>query len=178
MRPSTEFTESENRFCALILAKEKGLRQYLQDNRLPDEIDALKLFRFLSGIKNSLGNINNDIAFAATLIIKSYLKERFSIIDFDAGGKAQGAPGIDIEAKTADGKTIIGELKTTKPYQPGFGAAQRTSIIKDLDRLSRTIADYRFMFVTDDEAFLALSGNSFKSRLNGIELVNLIQAIR
>ncbi|MBX3514560.1 MAG: hypothetical protein KIT15_04685 [Xanthobacteraceae bacterium] len=177
MKQSADYTEAENRFCSSIAAKDSALRQYLEENKLPEEINALQLFSFLTGIKNALGNINNDIAFAATLIIKIYLRERFNIVDFDAGGKAQGAPGIDIEAKTSDGKVIVGELKTTKPYQPGFGAAQRTSIIKDLDRLSRTKADYRFMFVTDEEAFLALSGSSFRSRLEGIELVNLTKVV-
>jgi hypothetical protein len=41
---------------------------------------------------------------------------------------------MDIEAITLDGLIIVGELKTTEPYQPGFGAQQRTMIMKDLDR--------------------------------------------
>jgi hypothetical protein len=60
---------------------------------------------------------------------------------------------MDIEAITLDGLSIVGELKTTKPYQPGFGAQQRTMILKNHDRPQSTAADCRIMFVTDAEAF-------------------------
>jgi hypothetical protein len=72
---------------------------------------------------------------------------------------------MDIEARTVDGLVIVGELKTTKPYQPGFGAQQRTMILKDLDRLQSTVADYRLMFVTDSEAFRTLERSSPPARL-------------
>ena len=85
-----------------------------------------------------------------------------------------GAPGIDIEARTTDGKVIVGELKTTKPYQPNFGAAQRTTILKDLMRLAKTNAYYRFLFVVDPEAYRALSHSSFASQAPGIEVVDLV----
>jgi hypothetical protein len=98
----------------------------------------------------------------------------FAITNFDPGRKAQGAPGIDVEAQTADGKTIIGELKTTKPYQPGFGAAQRTSILKDIKRLAGSKADHRFMFVVDPDAYKALSHSSFATQAPGIEVVDLV----
>lgn len=175
MSSQINFTDHEKRLCAVISQKEKRLREYLNENQLPEDIKAVEWFQFLVGAKNILGNINNDISFTATLIIKSFLKNRFSIEDFDAGAKAQGAPGMDIEAKTIDGKVIVGELKTTKPYQPGFGAAQRTSILKDLAKLAKAPADYRFMFVTDDEAFTALSRSVFASHLVDIEVVNLMQ---
>ena len=171
-----EFTQAESRFCNSILEKQNALRLFLAENELRTDIDPVAWFHLLNDIKGILGNLNNDIAFIATLLIKSYLKEKFSIIDFDAGGKAQGAPGIDIEAKTADGKIIVGELKTTKPYQPGFGAAQKTSILKDMNRLASTQADVRLMFVTDADAYQALTTSRFKQEFPSVEVVNLVKA--
>jgi hypothetical protein len=86
----------------------------------------------------------------------------------------QGAPGIDIVAKTTGGKMIVGELKTTKPYQPGFGAQQRTMILKDLNRLASSTADDRLMFVIDVETFRTLCGKNFSSRAPGVEVVDLV----
>jgi hypothetical protein len=48
---------------------------------------------------------------------------------------------VRLRAQTSDGRKIIGELKTTKPYQPGFGAQQRSMILKDLARLATLPAD-------------------------------------
>ena len=56
-----------------------------------------------------MGNLNNNVGFVATLLVKAYTERRFAITDFDAGAKAQGAAGIDIVAKTGDGKMIVGE---------------------------------------------------------------------
>jgi hypothetical protein len=69
---------------------------------------------------------------------------------------------------------VVGELKTTKPYQPGFGAAQRTHILKDLARLATSSADHRFMFVVDPNAYRTLCTRSFASRAPGVEVVDLI----
>jgi hypothetical protein len=129
---------------------------------------------YLNGVKDALGNLSNDISFVATLLIKDYLRARFDISDFDAGGKAQGAAGLDIAARTPRGRTIVGELKTTKPYQPGFGAQQLSQILKDLNRLEGTAADHRIMFVTNDEAFRTLCGKRFAARAPGVEIVNLV----
>ena len=100
-------------------------------------------FSYLTGIKAALGNLSNDLGFVATLLVKHYL-EHFAIIDFDAAAKAQGAAGVDIEAATADGRTIAGELKTTTPYQPsiltscppwGRARSSPTSFSRDQSRL-------------------------------------------
>lgn len=168
-------TKLEHLFCKSILQKQNDLHKFIGHNEIDEaNFDPAAWFHFLIGIKDVLGNINNDVAFMATLLIKQYLNDRFSIIDFDAGSKAQGAPGIDIEAKTPSGKTIIGELKTTRPYQPGFGAAQRTSILKDMTRLETTAADFKFMFVTDSDAFAILTSGRFKADFKTVEIVNLI----
>jgi len=167
-------SDAEERHYKIIRAKDRELRAFFDKHSLADPGDARLWLSYLNTVKHILGNINNDVSFLATLLIKQYLKQRFSIIDFDAGAKAQGAPGIDIEAKTPDGKVVVGELKTTKPYQPGFGAAQRATIIKDLTRLAASKADYRFMFVIDAEAFKALAHKTLMALAPGIEVINLV----
>ena len=174
MAETQRITPAEERFCQSIRAKDLTLRSFLDRERLYDPVDATHWLRYLLGIKHALGNLNNDIGFVATLLAKAYLNRRFGIADFDAAGKAQGASGIDISARATDGRTVVGELKTTKPYQPGFGAAQRTSILKDLARLANTTADFRFMFVIDPDAYRALCKSNFASKAPGVEIVDLI----
>jgi len=168
------FTPAENSYCEKIHAKDRTLRGFLEENSLSDPIDARQWLIFLTGIKHALGNLNNDVGFVATLLVKDYLVRRFGILGFDAAAKPQAASGIDVEAMTPDGKTIVGELKTTRPYQPGFGAQQRTTILKDLARLSSVTADHRFMFVIDPDAFQMLCRKTFASRAPGVEVVDLL----
>jgi hypothetical protein len=170
----TQLTGAEARFRDAIREKDRNLRAFLNVNGLSEPLDPMRWLTFLSGIKNTLGNINNDLGFIATLLVKNYLERRFQIVDFDAAAKAQGASGIDIDAKSLDGKRIAGELKTTKPYQPGFGANQRVSILKDLTRLATTEAEHRFLFVIDPDAFNALRAKSFASKAPGVEVVDLV----
>jgi hypothetical protein len=168
------FTEAERAMCAVLSTKDEKLRDFLSNNRLDQISDPRKWLAYFAGIRSVLGNLSNDVSFVSTLLVKEFLFERFSIRDFDAARKPQGAPGIDIEARTAEGHSIVGELKTTTPYQPGFGAAQRTSILKDISRLSKTKADYRFMFVIDADSYRTICSKSFASRMLGVEVVNLV----
>jgi hypothetical protein len=170
----SDLTPGEQSFCKAIRNKDRALRSFLEANNLIDPVAANDWLRYLSGVKRALGNLNNDVGFVATLLVKDYLKRRFAIRDFDAAGKRQGAPGIDIEAWTAQGDSVIGELKTTIPYQPGFGAAQRTAILKDIARLAASTARHRFMFVIDPESFQTLCGKGFAARAPGVEVVDLV----
>ena len=167
-------TDAEQRYVRHIEAKDTALREFLGRDSMPEVGQAQELLRYLTGIKTALGNLNNDLGFVATLMIKTYLARRFGVENFDAASKPQGAAGVDIEAVTPTGAKIIGELKTTRPYQPGFGAAQRTSIIKDLERLAGSTAAHRLMFVVDRDAFVALCRPSLAGRCPGIEIVELI----
>ena len=174
MTEKSSLTPEEAKFCEAIYAKDRALREFMNSNRLTDPVDPGHWLTYLTEIKHTLGNINNDVSFVATLLIKEFLHQRFRITDFDAGGKPQGAPGIDVSTITPDGKVVVGELKTTKPYKPGFGAQQRKTILKDLDRLATTTADHRFMFVIDTDAFQTLCGKTFATRAPGVEVVNLV----
>ena len=174
MTEKPHLSSAEAAACDAIKAKDRDLRAFLSSNELAEPIEPGGWLQYLTNLKHNLGNLNNNVGFVATLLVKAYLERRFAITDFDAGAKAQGAAGIDIVAKTGDGKMIVGELKTTKPYQPGFGAQQRTTILKDLNRLARTTADHRLMFVIDADTFQTLCGKNFSSRAPGIEVVDLV----
>lgn len=167
------YTKAESRASSAIFQKDRYLREYLASNRLYIDGDPAQWLTYLTDFKNLLGNVSIDVGFVATLLVKRHLAERFGI-DFDAAAKAQGAAGIDIEVRTPDGQRIVGELKTTKPYQPGFGAQQRTMMIKDLQRLAAADADYRLMFVTDPDTFAILCRPRWTARAPGIEIVDLI----
>lgn len=167
-------TTAESRYCEAISEKDQALRAHLASNNFPASAGPRDWLQYLAGIKSVLGNINNDLGFVATLLVKQYLMERFGVTDFDAAGKPQGSSGVDIRARTPGGQTIVGEIKTTKPYQPGFGAAQRTSMLKDLARLAASTATHRIMFVIDPDAFAALCKPTFSSRAPGVEIVDLL----
>jgi hypothetical protein len=169
-----QLTLAEVKACEVIRGKDGALRNFLAGNALADPVEAVQWLSYLVGIKHALGNLNNDVSFVATLLVKKYLQQRFAITNFDAGGKAQGAGGLDVQATTADGKVIAGEIKTTRPYQPNFGAAQRMSILKDLARLASTEADHRLMFVIDPDAFEALSRKSYGLIAPGLEVIDFI----
>ncbi len=171
----TKLTSNEERYCRAIETKLEALERHLQSNALSQPINARVWLFHLSGIKSALGNINNDMSFVASLLIKEFLEAEYGCVDFDAARKPQGAAGPDVVATAADGSTIVGELKTTTPYQMGFGAAQRLSILKDLDRLASSVADHRLMFVVDPDSFDTLCHhNSFAFRAPGVRVVDLI----
>ena len=86
------FTAAEERFCETIKEKDRTLRSFLQNKVLPERIDAREWLAYLIGIKSALGNMNNDLGFVATLLVKHYLQERFGV-SIDAAGKPQGASG-------------------------------------------------------------------------------------
>jgi hypothetical protein len=109
------FTPAEEGFRRTIQTKDVALRSFLEHNHLTDYDDVTHWLHYLTGIKDALGNLSNDIGFVATLLVKTYLRDRFGISDFDAAGKPQGASGVDTKARTPDGKLVIGELKTFRP---------------------------------------------------------------
>lgn len=62
---------------------------------------------------------------------QEYLCEQHTFDDLDITSKAQGAPGLDIDEKTLDGKRIIGGIKTNNPYKENdLGANQKNHLRK------------------------------------------------
>ena len=117
--------------------------------------------------------MSNDLGFFATLMAKQFLSRRH-YVEFDAAAKAQGAPGLDIDTQTRDGRRVIAEIKTTVPYLgTDFGAQQATSIKKDIVKLNSASADYKYFFVTDASAFKALKAKRYLVSTVGIRIVLL-----
>jgi hypothetical protein len=165
-------TPAEERYLSTIHAKVTALRSFLGDGGPSGK--AAELFDYLTALKNTLGNLNNDVSFVATLLVKAFLRERFGI-EFDAALKPQGAAGADIECTVDDGTRVLAEIKTTKPYQAGFGANQKKEILKDLVRLATSNAEHRFMFVTDVDSYRTLCSKAFASYAPGVEIVDLVR---
>lgn len=169
-------TSNEIAYCNDILAKIETLRSFLAHNTftLDQAEDAKEFFSYLNRVPAIVGNISNDISFAATRLAGAYLADRFGITHFDAGAKAQGAPGWDIEARTADGTTICCELTTLRPCYPGCGEAQKSKLKNDLRKLAASEAAIKLMMVTDSDTFDALCKPGFARYTQGVEIVDLI----
>ena len=166
--------ENEIRYLKAVQNKDRRLRDFLNSQPFPNTPSSETLFQYLTEIKSILGNHHNDISFVASLLAKDFLTERFEGLRWDAAEKAQGAAGLDIDLGWNDLR-IIGEIKTTVPYQKGFGAQQKAAIKKDLKKLRENEAAHKFMMVTSDEAYETLKGEKFRPLLDKIEVVNLIQ---
>jgi hypothetical protein len=92
-------------------------------------------------MKAIVGNASNDMSFIAALMAKDYLYSTLPMVDYDAGLKPQGAPGLDIDERTSDGRRVVGEIKTTTPYNgPDLGAQQKAMFAKDFDKLNAASA--------------------------------------
>lgn len=89
-------SQGEERFCETIRAKDSALRAFLAANSLTNPININQWLRYLTDIKNCLGNLNDDLSFMATL--------GFKLGTLTALLNRKGAPGIDLECQAADGK--------------------------------------------------------------------------
>lgn len=162
-----------------IAAKMNSIQSFFKDYRQNDfeEIDVLTQFEDVSELRRLLGNIDNDRSFLACLLMKDFLQNRHALVDFNIGLKAQGAPGLDLDAITEDGKRIIGELKTTSPYgENDLGANQKTSFLGDFAKLNNNEADTKYFFVTDERTFTIVK-SKYNQYLEGVTLVLLPQGI-
>ncbi len=156
-----------------IKLKISTLKKYVNENSF-EELNYRELFSYMESFKSMLGNYNNDISTLGCLMAKEYILNNHKFkVEFDILRKLQGASGLDIDEVTINGERIIGELKTTFPYkEKHFGAMQKLSINKDIDKLVNEIADYKYFFVTGMESFKILKSEFEISKYN-IELVYL-----
>lgn len=150
------------------------LTSFFTQNSPPLSDSPVDWYDYLAQFKNKLGNVNNQISFIATLLAKSYLMTNFDLIPFEAADKAQGAPGLDIDAKTKSGQRIIAEIKTTHPYKDNnLGAQQVASFQKDAEKLHQAPADIKFFFVTDSQTFTLMKKTKYISMFSNINIVYL-----
>lgn len=169
------YTELEQAYRNSVREKLSSLKSYLAKQSVHDEQSPGSWYHHLNQIKQILGNINNDVSFIATLLAKLYLHKKFGLIEFDAAEKPQGAPGLDIDIWLSQKARIVGEIKTTTPYNgPEFGAQQKTSFEKDFAKLAAVDAKYKFMFVTEDTSFKILCRPTYAAKLSGVKVVQLV----
>ncbi len=168
-------TEREKRYRQAIREKLANAKLVLDSATVDDEGSPAEWYSALNELKQTLGNINNDISFIVTLLAKLYLKKRFGLFDFDAAAKPQGAPGLDIDEILPDSRRVVCEIKTTTPYiRSDFGAQQKTSFDKDFRKLADAEAGLKFMFVTEDATFKILCRPRYAAKLSGVAVVQLI----
>jgi hypothetical protein len=92
---------------------------------------------------------------------------------FDAAAKAEGAPGLDIDLFTSDRRRIIDEIKTTEPYLLNdFGAQQKQRFRDDFEKLNKTQADVKYLFVTEVRTHQILL-KKYASEIPGVRIVLL-----
>lgn len=165
-------TPSERAYLAAVHNQLERLQALLRE--IPDaDADAEDWFRFLAVMKAIQGNASNDLSFVATLLARDYLTYTLPLRLFDATAKPQGAPGLDIDQRTADGRRVVAEIKTTTPYQGSdLGAAQKKSFAADFAKLAAAEAEHKFLFVTDERTFEVL-GRRYRPALAGVNVVLL-----
>jgi hypothetical protein len=103
-----------------------------------------------------LGNHYNFTSLLAGILARRYLEKRFPGLKYDSAKKAQGAKGLDIDVIGESGERIIGEIKTTVPLEQAnndFGATQKKAIKDDIKKLKKEVADYKFLFLTDEDSY-------------------------
>jgi hypothetical protein len=81
------------------------------------------------------GNTSNDLSFVGLLTPKAYLMRTLPLQPFDVAAKAQGAPGLDVDARTTDGRRVVGELNDHPYLGTALGAQQRWTFEKDFAKL-------------------------------------------
>lgn len=114
----------------------------------------------LIGLKSVLSNVNNMLTYKTTLSFVNWLsqKRNFTTVQKDSiiqqiDSISPNANGYDVDI--SEPERILAEVKTTIPINnsKGFGSAQRKSIIKDLQKLSRpeNSSALKFMVLLDNE---------------------------
>ena len=149
-------TDREQKRFREVLSVFQRVREFLC-NMTPDSEDVRTWLRYLTLLKALQGNSSNDMSFLACLLAKQYLEARHGPLGLDAGAKAQGAAGLDIDVNTAGGARIVAEVKTITPYRVrDFGANQRSAFKKDFAKLHAAVAAHKYLFVTDSVAYQVL----------------------
>ena len=176
---SKELSYEEINYIEGLSNKMEKIRGFLSDNMVSDFSDkgVVEQYESLKGFRRIIGNIDNDLSFLGCLLIKEFLIQSHSFYELNMALKPQGSPGLDVDETTIDGKRVIGELKTTYPYQENdLGANQKSNFIKDFEKLQQNVADYKYFFVTELKTF-DIVRSKYSKYLKGIHLVLLPQAL-
>jgi CobQ-like glutamine amidotransferase family enzyme len=149
---TTKLTQNESEALKTTAKKLCELRDFLDSYPLDEKLDLRRLKTAVEQIQEIQGNLSNDGSLIACVLARQFLQRRFEIPAFDAAAKPQGAPGLDVDVLTSSQKRIIGEIKTTVPYERNrrdLGANQKATFIKDFEKLEGKEAHHKFFFVTN-----------------------------
>jgi len=136
------------------------------------EKNIYSFFENLEKIKQLLGNFDMDLSYVACIMAQNFLAKEFGEI-IDITNKSQGANGLDLD-RVIKGKRVIAEIKTTNPCNGNnFGSNQITNIKKDINRLEKEEADYKYFFVTNKQTEELIKEKILK-RSSDIKIINLI----
>ena len=168
-----ELTSGERTYLNSIKDRINNLSSFLTRQPSPSATtEVAEWYTFLAALKEILGNASNGVSFVATVMAKQYLMRTLPLASFDAASKPQGAPGLDIDEKTVDGKRVIAEIKTTVPYLGSELGAQKAAFKKDFEKLKSAQADYKFFFVTEPSTFEVVK-RRYSEQLQGVTVVLL-----
>lgn len=166
-----DLTVLERQYKNKIVENLKALRKLLNELPLYSESSTETLFEQVSLFKLTQGNINNASSFLAVLLAKRYLCSKLALKPFDCAEKPQGAPGLDLDLTTEDGRRLIAEVKTTEPYMRNdLGAQQRATFLRDFDKLNNTSADLKYFFVSEHRTF-DLMKRKYAQKIPGVIVV-------
>lgn len=177
MSNTTKLTHNESEALKATEQKLSDLRDCLNSWPLDENLDLCRLKRAVEQVQEIQGNLANDGSLIACVLARQFLQQRFDIPAFDAAAKPQGAPGLDVDVLTASQERIIGEIKTTVPYERhrrDLGSNQKESFLKDFKKLEGNEAQHKFFFVTSPfthEVVSARYGNRLRDQ--NIKLVLL-----
>lgn len=170
----TQYTENEQNYLRETQQIIKDLRLHLAKAEPDIKTEPEIWLEYLSQIREIQGNIANRSSFIATLLVKSFLEEKFGeqFATFDAATKKQGANGLDIDVQLLDGTRVIGEIKTTGPGKQR--AEQLKNWRKDIQKLQKEQADYKYFFVINKDSYDAAQKKFAKElRESNIEVIQL-----
>lgn len=168
-------TAAEEHQLSSIAEKLANIQEFLSTVDIRQERCNLEdWYKTVSAVKRLLGNFDNDVSFIACLMAKQFLSIRHDLELIDTAAKPQGAPGLDFDAATRDGKRIIAEIKTTIPYNVSdLGSQQRQTFLRDFQKLAENKADFKYFFVTERETFEIVQRHYTKYLAEGISVVLL-----
>ena len=143
-KEQADFNEISNRI--------NKVKEYLNNRNTSYSIsDIGDIIEDLITIKDSLGNLGSIINFLALQKAKLFLEKKFNQELPGILLKDINTPGWKINFILRDGKRIVAEAKTTTPNGKTLGSKQREEISKVLDKLKSIDADYKYLFVTNEE---------------------------
>lgn len=172
-------TPGEEQRLERYAAKITALAKYMQTHAVPQATDPSdKWFQFVSELLLTTGNAHNWASFVSCLMAKEYMQRAgLNLVAFDVTDREEGAPGLDIDVTTIDGKRVVAEVKTTVPYvtapKPDLGAQQRKSFLADFAKLNVARADYKFFFLTNPATFEVMKNNKYRQELKSVTIVLL-----